>query len=94
MVTIIVLVLLAPLLLIDLFFVAEVASGLRRGRRRQWPALSGRPVVILPAHNEERVIGRTLSALVTEAGDDFDILVVAAIAATRRSPSRANMPSP
>jgi cellulose synthase/poly-beta-1,6-N-acetylglucosamine synthase-like glycosyltransferase len=33
--------------------------------------------VILPAHNEERVIGRTLSALVTEAGDDFDILVVA-----------------
>jgi hypothetical protein len=77
MVTIIALVLLAPVLLINLFFVAEVAFGLATLTQRQWPARSGRTVVILPAHNEERVIGRTLSALKARPATDFDILVVA-----------------
>lgn len=77
MVTIIALVLLAPLLLINLFFVLELAIGLPRGRRLQWPAPVGRTAIILPAHNEEQVIARTLTALTALTNLDFDILVVA-----------------
>lgn len=77
MVTIIALVLLAPLLLINLFFALELAIGLPRGRRLQWPAPVGRTAIILPAHNEEQVIARTLTALTAATDFDFDILVVA-----------------
>lgn len=75
--TVIVLVLLAPLLIINLFFVVEAASGLPRGRRHHWPAPGGRTVVILPAHDEELVIGRTLAVLKTVVPSGFEILVVA-----------------
>lgn len=73
----VILLFLAPLFVINLFFVAEVASGLPRGARKQWAKPSGRTVIILPAHDEEAVIGRTLHALTTATGADFDILVVA-----------------
>lgn len=73
----VILLLLAPLFVINLFFVVEVASGLPRGARRQWPKPSGRTAIILPAHDEEAVIGRTLGALTAAARTDFDILVVA-----------------
>lgn len=77
MVTIIVLVVLAPLLVINLFFVAEVAAGLPRSRARQWPAAQGRTTIIIPAHDEEQVIGRTLAGLKAAVGTGFDILVIA-----------------
>lgn len=77
MVTVIVLVVLAPLLIINLFFVAEVAAGLPRSRARHWPAAGGRTTIIIPAHDEEQVIGRTLAGLNAAAGADFDILVIA-----------------
>ncbi|NJC04485.1 hypothetical protein GGQ97_000278 [Sphingomonas kaistensis] len=77
MITIVVLVLLAPLLLINSVFALEVATGLARRRKQQWPAPLGRTVVILPAHDEEAVIGRTLAALVDAAAGDFEIMVVA-----------------
>lgn len=73
----VILLLLAPLLVINLFFVAEVALGLPRGGRKQWAKPSGRTVIILPAHDEEAVIGRTLGALTAAARTDFDVLVVA-----------------
>lgn len=73
----VILLLLAPLLVINLFFVAEVALGLPGGGRKQWAKPSGRTVIILPAHDEEAVIGRTLGALTAAARTDFDVLVVA-----------------
>ena len=77
MVTIFASVLLAPLLLINLFFAVELASGLPRPRRRQWREPAGRTAIILPAHNEEQVIDRTLTNLVAATGRNFDVLVVA-----------------
>ena len=78
MVTALVIILLAPLLLINVVFVAETLSGLTRGPRQQWRQAAGRSVIIVPAHNEDRVIGRTLAALtLAAAGADLDILVVA-----------------
>ena len=77
MVTIIVLVVLAPLLVINLFFVAEVAAGLPRSRASQWPSAQGRTTIIIPAHDEDQVIGRTLAGLKAAAGTGFDILVIA-----------------
>jgi cellulose synthase/poly-beta-1,6-N-acetylglucosamine synthase-like glycosyltransferase len=77
MVTIIILVVLAPLFIINLFFVAEMAAGLSRGRTMRWPAARGRTTIIIPAHDEEQVIARTLTALTAAIDDGFDILVVA-----------------
>lgn len=76
MLTVIVLVLLAPLLLINSIFALEVLAGLRPCRR-EWPAPAGRTVIILPAHNEEAVIGRTLAVLADAAAEEFELLLVA-----------------
>ena len=77
MVSAIVLALLAPLLLVNLVFVAEMTFGLGRGRRRQWQAPAGRTTIIVPAHDEERVIGHTIAALTAAGSAHFPILVVA-----------------
>lgn len=77
MITILFLVLLAPLLLIDTVFALEVITGLPRLRKQQWPAPLGRTVILLPAHDEEAVIGRTLGALSAASDGGFDIMVVA-----------------
>jgi cellulose synthase/poly-beta-1,6-N-acetylglucosamine synthase-like glycosyltransferase len=54
-----------------------VAFGLLRLRQRHCEVPVGRTVIILPSHDEERVIARTLRALTAAAGADFPILVVA-----------------
>ena len=77
MVTIVVLVVLAPLFFINLFFVAELAAGIPRSRGRHWPAPHGLTTIIIPAHDEEQVIGRTLAGLTAAAAGNFQILVVA-----------------
>jgi cellulose synthase/poly-beta-1,6-N-acetylglucosamine synthase-like glycosyltransferase len=77
MITLITLILLAPLLLINAVFVIEVAFGLRRTAGRQWSAISQRTAIILPAHNEEQVIEGTLQGLTGIAPHQFDIVVVA-----------------
>lgn len=76
-ITVIVLVLLAPLLMIDLFFVVEAGSGLagRPMRRRQAP--QGRTTIIVPAHNEAAGVRRALTDMCAAAGDQIDILLVA-----------------
>lgn len=77
MVTIFALIVLAPLLVINLFFLAEMMVGLARSPARHWPAAPGRTVIIVPAHDEEQVIARTLAGLIEVASGNFAILVVA-----------------
>lgn len=69
--------LLVPILVINLVFVAEMLFGLARGRRREWPAPAGRTAIIVPAHDEALGIGQTLEALTSVTDDRFSILVVA-----------------
>lgn len=77
MLTSLALILLAPLLLLNMFFALELGSGIPRLRKRHWNSPTGRTGIILPAHNEEQVIARTLTDLVAVSDGKFDILVVA-----------------
>lgn len=77
MVTALVLFCLAPLLVVNLVLVSECLAGLSAGRSAALSKPSGRTTIIVPAHDEERVIARTLATLVEAAGGAFDILVVA-----------------
>lgn len=77
MLTILVLVLLAPLLIVDLVFVSEGIVGLSRKRSGSHKAASSQSVIIVPAHNEAAVIGPTLEALKAAAAESGRILVVA-----------------
>jgi cellulose synthase/poly-beta-1,6-N-acetylglucosamine synthase-like glycosyltransferase len=77
MVTALVIILLSPLLLVNLVFVAETMLGLARGPKQQWQAALGRTAIVVPAHNEAQVIGRTLTALSAAVAPNFAILVVA-----------------
>jgi cellulose synthase/poly-beta-1,6-N-acetylglucosamine synthase-like glycosyltransferase len=70
-------ILLSPLLLVNLVFVAELLAGLRRGHSRNVTQSGERVAIVIPAHNEERVIGRTLEGLKIAAAEEFDLLVVA-----------------
>jgi cellulose synthase/poly-beta-1,6-N-acetylglucosamine synthase-like glycosyltransferase len=69
--------LLAPVLLINLVFVAEVAFGLARLKSPSWDSPAGRTAIIIPAHNEAQGIAAVLTALRSAASERFDILVVA-----------------
>lgn len=50
----------------------------RSARRRSWPAESLRPTttVLVPAHNEEKVLGRCLAAVAAQLGPTDRIIVV------------------
>lgn len=73
-----ILLLLLPVLLATAMFVAEVVAGLRRGRPLcQQPGHRPRAVIVIPAHDEEAVIGGTLVALVQASAGVAEILVVA-----------------
>ena len=78
MLTLLLLVLLAPLLAVNLMFVAELLFGLKRAPLPVTSQVAARgATIVVPAHNEEQVIERTLMSLKAAAGAEFDILVVA-----------------
>ncbi|QIK79112.1 glycosyltransferase family 2 protein [Sphingomonas piscis] len=75
--TLLIMMLVAPLLLMNLTFLAEVIAGLPLAAREGHQRLSQKTTIIVPAHNEARTIKACLDALVRHAGREFDILVVA-----------------
>ena len=76
--TIIILLLLLPAGVVTLMFVAEVLVGLPRPRRGGSRSKAApRTMIIIPAHDEEAIIGRTLEGLAQAGVPGSDILVVA-----------------
>jgi cellulose synthase/poly-beta-1,6-N-acetylglucosamine synthase-like glycosyltransferase len=76
-VTALVAILLAPFAVLTAFFVVEVLAGLpaRSGTGKVRRGASA--VIVVPAHDEERVIGETLRQLKEALGEGMRILVVA-----------------
>jgi cellulose synthase/poly-beta-1,6-N-acetylglucosamine synthase-like glycosyltransferase len=75
-ITILLSALLAPLVVITAVFATEVLAGL--GRLPAVPPGQGASAtIVIPAHDEELVIGQTISALRSEVVERFPILVVA-----------------
>ncbi|MEO8454876.1 MAG: glycosyltransferase family 2 protein [Sphingomicrobium sp.] len=71
-------VLLAPVVVLTGFFALEIFTGLRAlrsGRCADFCGVAG--VIIIPAHDEEAVIERTVRDTAREAGPDIPLLVVA-----------------
>ena len=69
--------LLAPFAVLTAFFVVEVAVGLP-GRAARWPKSSRvSAVVVIPAHDEDAVIGETLRQLTPQLAEGMRIMVVA-----------------
>jgi len=76
-VTALVAIILAPLILLAAFFAIEVLAGLGRPRTELRPS-SASAVIVVPAHDEEAVIGESLKSLKEVLlGDRIRILVVA-----------------
>ncbi|WP_240309480.1 MULTISPECIES: glycosyltransferase family 2 protein [Sphingomonas] len=75
--SILLLLLLAPILAANAFFVVEIAAGL--ARRRAAPTLLdvGEVAIVIPAHDEKAVIGETLRRLEAALGTGMRVLVVA-----------------
>ena len=69
--------LLAPFAVLTAFFVVEVAVGLPGRPARRPQASRGSAVVVIPAHDEEAVIGETLRQLTPQLAEGMRILVVA-----------------
>ena len=72
-------ILVAPVALVTGFFVVEIAAGMRREPSGSGvaPSLLGRAVVVVPAHDEERIISETLIRLAAETQGVAEILLVA-----------------
>jgi len=70
-------VLLAPLLLIDLFFALEMLVGLRPGKRVAETATKDSVAIVIPAHDEAAGIGATVQALSGALSPGMHLLVVA-----------------
>lgn len=78
LVSLLLLIAIAPLLIVDFFFAAEIGAGLKRARKTGDAAIaSADTVVLIPAHNEMAVIGRTLRGLRDALTPSMRILVVA-----------------
>jgi len=70
-------IILAPFAVLTAFFIAEVLAGLS-SRSTARPRPSGASaVVVIPAHDEELVIGDTVQKLSLALGDGMRVLVVA-----------------
>ena len=69
--------LLAPLLIANLMFLAELTFGVARRQPGDLPAEGRGATIIVPAHDEASVIERTLKGFQMAGGVDFPILVVA-----------------
>ena len=74
--TALVAIILAPLILLAAFFAIEVLAGLGRPRTELRPS-SASAVIVVPAHDEEAVIGEALVSLKEALGESTRILVVA-----------------
>jgi cellulose synthase/poly-beta-1,6-N-acetylglucosamine synthase-like glycosyltransferase len=69
---------LAPIVVLTGFFAVEICVGLRPLRSSPHAEVAGSAaVVVIPAHDEEAVIERTVRETSREAGSDIDVLVVA-----------------
>ena len=76
--TILLVLILAPLIVLTLCFAVELCVGLRPLRQASpAPTVQGRAVIIVPAHDEEAVIGATIERLKAAAEGVARILVVA-----------------
>ena len=73
----VVLILLAPLWLIDLVFLAEVVLGLAPQRRRTLPPGPRRIAILTPAHNEQGTIGASVAAIARYLPEGARHLVIA-----------------
>lgn len=76
-ITIATVILLAPIVLVTAFFAVELLAGLRPLRQLPGPSDLRAAVIVIPANNEEGVIGRTVADLRRAIGDDYRLLVVA-----------------
>lgn len=69
-------IILAPLIILAAFFAIEVLAGLGRSKASARPS-NASAVVVIPAHDEEAVIGQTLQSLKDSLSERVTILVVA-----------------
>jgi cellulose synthase/poly-beta-1,6-N-acetylglucosamine synthase-like glycosyltransferase len=69
--------LLAPFIILTFCLAVELFVGLRPGRRPLAGSVQGNAVILIPAHNEEAIIGTSLAVLKAAAGERTRILVVA-----------------
>lgn len=70
-------ILLAPFALLTAFFVVEVLAGLPRQGVRAPTASGVSAVIIIPAHDEEAVIGETLQRIREALGEGMRVVVIA-----------------
>lgn len=74
--TALVAIILAPLIILAVFFAIEILAGLGRTKSKAH-ASNAWAVIIVPAHDEEAVIGESLKSLKDALSDRMRILVVA-----------------
>lgn len=75
-ITILTIVFIAPVVVVTGFFAIEVLVGLRPLRQAANPC-SVRATIVIPAHDEAKLIGRNVEAMRAEANGAFALLVVA-----------------
>lgn len=75
--TALVAILLAPFAVLSAFFIVEVLAGLPGRSAVSRGSATVSAVVVVPAHDEERVIGETLHRLIEATGEKMRILVIA-----------------
>lgn len=70
-------ILLAPFAVLTVFFAVEVLAGLPMWSEEQRRLSGASAVIVIPAHDEELVIGETARRLTEALGDGMRVLVVA-----------------
>ena len=75
--TFLVVILLAPFAILTAFFAVEIMLGLRPARSEPPKGQKASAVIVIPAHDEAEVIGRTLQSLQSALRHDMRILVIA-----------------